>query len=56
MDSTAKPPKTFTEADWNPISIKECEEKGRDAAPGDKYRGPLSLKIVVVLADGLNSQ
>jgi len=43
MDSTAKPPKTFTEADWNPISIKECEEKGRDAAPGDKYRASKTL-------------
>lgn len=43
MDSTAKPPVTFTEADWNPVSIKECEEKGRDAAPGDKYRASKTL-------------
>lgn len=30
---------SFTEADWNPVSLKVCEEKGRDADGVNKYRG-----------------
>jgi hypothetical protein len=30
---------SFTEKDWNEYSAKVCEEKGREAPGGDKYRG-----------------
>ncbi|WVQ81863.1 hypothetical protein IAT38_003990 [Cryptococcus sp. DSM 104549] len=43
VDSSIKPPHTFTEADWNPISIKVCEEKGRDADGVNKYRASKTL-------------
>jgi hypothetical protein len=29
----------FTEKDWNEYSAGVCEEKGREAPGGDKYRG-----------------
>ncbi|KAG8762782.1 methylglyoxal reductase (NADPH-dependent) gre2 [Ceratobasidium sp. 428] len=41
---TSKPTGTvFTENDWNTFSTKEVEEKGRDAAGGDKYRASKTL-------------
>lgn len=45
MDSRKKPPHEFTEKDWNDFSTAEIEEKGKDAAAGDKYRGELILKL-----------
>ncbi|WVQ74856.1 hypothetical protein IAR50_004463 [Cryptococcus sp. DSM 104548] len=33
----------FTEADWNPVSLKICEEKGRDADGANMYRGSKTL-------------
>lgn len=30
---------TLLTSDWNETSIRRVEEKGRDAAAGDKYRG-----------------
>ncbi|EFI28545.1 D-lactaldehyde dehydrogenase [Coprinopsis cinerea okayama7 len=40
-DTTA--PSTFSERDWNEASIKEMEEKGREAAPMAKYRASKTL-------------
>ncbi|KAF8305794.1 NAD(P)-binding protein [Clavulina sp. PMI_390] len=36
-------PYTCTEADWNTSSPAQIEKLGRDAAPGDKYRGSKTL-------------
>lgn len=33
----AEAPKTFTEADWNNVSIANCERLGKDASPVDIY-------------------
>lgn len=41
---TASPtPRTFSEANWNEHSIKECETKGPNAAPVDMYRASKTL-------------
>ena len=40
----------FTEKDWNEYSAGVCEEKGREAPGGDKYRGkPITTLSLSVL-------
>ncbi|ODN92736.1 dihydrokaempferol 4-reductase [Cryptococcus wingfieldii CBS 7118] len=39
VNSDLPQPHTFTEAYWNPVSLKVCAEKGRDADGVNKYRG-----------------
>lgn len=36
-------PRVFSEADWNELSIKEVQEKGRDALGAHKYRASKTL-------------
>jgi len=36
-------PKVFSEVDWNNQSLKEVEERGRDAHPMMKYRASKTL-------------
>ncbi|WWD19047.1 hypothetical protein CI109_103505 [Kwoniella shandongensis] len=43
MSTDITPPHTFTEADWNPVSLKVCAEKGRDADGANKYRASKTL-------------
>jgi len=43
MDSTLKPPHTFTEKDWNTISPAACEKDGKNASGSDKYRASKTL-------------
>jgi hypothetical protein len=42
---------SFTEKDWNEYSAGVCEEKGREAPGGDKYRGKsffsVSLSVLI---------
>ena len=38
MLEPADPPRTFTEDAWNKFSIREVEQKGREADPEHKYR------------------
>lgn len=33
----------FSEVDWNELSVREVEEKGRDAANSDKYHASKTL-------------
>lgn len=39
MSSKIKGPHTFTEKDWNDVSVEACEKDGRKASNQDKYRG-----------------
>ncbi|QRV79239.1 D-lactaldehyde dehydrogenase [Ceratobasidium sp. AG-Ba] len=42
--NTSKPTGTiYTENDWNELSVREVEEKGKGAAGGDKYRASKTL-------------
>ncbi|ORY35474.1 dihydrokaempferol 4-reductase [Naematelia encephala] len=43
MDTSVPPPVHFNEKHWNPVSVKECEEKGRNASQPDKYRASKTL-------------
>ena len=36
--SVVPKPRVWSEEDWNTTSLKEVEEKGKDASPIDKYR------------------
>ncbi|RXK41189.1 hypothetical protein M231_01594 [Tremella mesenterica] len=38
LDPTFPKPHTYTEKDWNNVSPKTCEEKGKDAPPQEMYR------------------
>ncbi|TYJ56113.1 hypothetical protein B9479_003223 [Cryptococcus floricola] len=42
-DLLQQKPYKFTEADWNPVSLRVCEEKGRDADGPNMYRGSKTL-------------
>jgi nucleoside-diphosphate-sugar epimerase len=41
---------SFTEKDWNEYSAQVCEEKGREAPGGDKYRGK-PISSITALSD-----
>jgi len=43
VSSNIKGPHTFTEKDWNQVSIPECEKKGKEASNQDKYRASKTL-------------
>lgn len=43
VDSSRKPPVTFTEKDWNEYSPKMLEEKKQDTSPMDAYRASKTL-------------
>jgi hypothetical protein len=40
---------SFTEKDWNEYSAGVCEEKGRDAPGGDKYRGNFTSSLSLLV-------
>lgn len=51
MSSNIKPPHTFTEKDWNDVSIAACEKDGKNAPASDKYRGEYRSECGIGLAD-----
>lgn len=57
VSTNIKGPHTFTEKDWNQVSIPECEKKGREASNQDKYRGESGVRLrwgmTTSVADGI---